>query len=134
MAITQKKIDEIKKMMGNLNIQENDLTEKFILASGKGGQKIQKTSSCVYLKHIPTGLEIKCQKDRQRETNRYLARKMLCEKIKEKSFHEKSEKQKLTEKIRRQKQRKTRKQKQKMIEGKRHLSQIKQLRMLPSKD
>jgi protein subunit release factor B len=134
MAITHKKLEDIQKLMEEMGIHESDLIEKFIIGSGKGGQKIQKTSSCVYLKHIPTGIEIKCQKDRLRETNRYLARKMLCERIKEKVFHEKSEKQKLIEKIRRQKQRKTRKQKQKMIENKRHLSEKKQLRHFSSSE
>jgi len=131
MAISEDKIKKIKKLMQELGIKEKDLVEKFILGSGRGGQKIQKTSSCVYLKHIPSGIEIKCQKDRSRAVNRYLARNMLCEAYKAKILKEKSEKQKLIEKIRRQKKRKTRKQKQKMIEDKRRLSQKKSLRKPP---
>ncbi|MFW3145132.1 peptide chain release factor-like protein, partial [Legionella pneumophila] len=57
--------------MSNLHIYETDLSEKFIIGSGKGGQKLHKTASTVYLKHLPTGMEIKCQESRSREDNRY---------------------------------------------------------------
>lgn len=132
MVISEDKKNKIKREMKSLQIYEVDILEKFILGSGKGGQKVNKTSSCVYIKHIPTGIEIKCQKERCRETNRYTARKMLCEIIKEKIFKIKSERTNLIEKIRRQKQRKTRKQKQKMIEEKKHISVKKSFRKEPS--
>ncbi len=107
--------------MEQLGIKEGDLIERFILGSGSGGQKINKTSSCVYLKHLPTGIEIKCQQERSRELNRYYARKLLCDRIEEKLFQKKSEKQQLVEKIRRQKRRRSRRSKEKMlIEKKRH--------------
>src|SRR5271169_5708030 len=99
--ISKEKQDELLRRMHDLRIYENDLIEKFILGSGKGGQKINKTSSCVYLKHVPTGIEIKCQRDRSREMNRYYARRELCEKISEQIQNVKSERQQLTEKIRR---------------------------------
>src|ERR1700741_5444896 len=97
------KWEELAARMGRLGIRESDLIEKFILGSGSGGQKINKTSSCVYLKHIPTGIEVKCQKDRSREMNRYYARKELCQRLEEKDKHVQSERQKVAEKIRRQK-------------------------------
>jgi protein subunit release factor B len=90
--VGKEKIVELEKRMGELGIHEDDLIEKFILGSGPGGQKINKTSSCVYLKHIPTGIEIKCQKERSRELNRYRARKDLCIRIEEIYHKEKSEK------------------------------------------
>ena len=71
MFITKEKEEKLLLKMQELNIHEADLIEKFILGSGKGGQKMNKTSSCVYLKHIPTGIEIKCQKGRSRESIRY---------------------------------------------------------------
>lgn len=117
--------------MKQLGIHEDDLVEKFILGSGRGGQKIHKTHSCVYIKHIPTGIEIKCQKERSREINRWIARKELCEKIEAKILKIKTEKIKEREKIRRQKKRRTRKQKEKMLEEKRILSAKKQLRKPP---
>src|SRR5579872_2140633 len=106
---TRDKWGELADRMLRLGIQESDLIEKFILGSGSGGQKINKTSSCVYLKHIPSGLEVKCQQDRSRELNRYYARQELCEKIEEQILQEKSEKQQKIAKIRRQKKRRSRK-------------------------
>jgi protein subunit release factor B len=79
MSLSKEKKEALCKKMATLGIQEEDLVEKFILGSGKGGQNINKTASCVYLRHVPTGLEVKCQQERSRELNRYLARKMLCE-------------------------------------------------------
>ena len=69
------KWEELAARMGRLLIKEGDLVEKFILGSGSGGQKINKTSSCVYLKHVPSGIEIKCQKTRSRDLNRLYARR-----------------------------------------------------------
>jgi len=72
------KWDEIWAKMASLGISEDDLIEKFILGSGRGGQNLQKTSSCVYLKHIPTGTEVKCQRTRSLNLNRIYARRELC--------------------------------------------------------
>ena len=93
MAVSKETQDQLVERMESLGIREGDLVEKFILGSGKGGQKINKTSSCVYLKHIPTGIEIKCQRERSRELNRLYARRDLCEKIEERISTEKSERQ-----------------------------------------
>jgi len=131
MAVKKDKIEELELRMAKLGIREEDLVEKFILGSGKGGQKINKTYSCVYLKHIPSEIEIKCQKDRSRELNRYYARKMLCEKLEEIIFREKSEKQQKIEKIRRQKRKRSKRAKEKMLEAKRQHSEKKQLRSKP---
>ena len=129
--IKKEKVDDLKKRMQKLNILEKDLVEKFILGSGKGGQKIQKTHSCVYLKHIPTGIEIKCQKERSRELNRFIARRELCRKIEELIYKEKSEKQKKIYKMKKQKKRRSKKAKQKMIEEKKKQSIKKELRKPP---
>lgn len=131
MSTSKEKQDELRQRMQRLGIKEDDLIEKFILGSGSGGQKINKTSSCVYLKHIPTQIEINCQQDRSREQNRFLARRQLCEIYETQILHEKSAKQQAFEKIRRQKQRKTRLQKQKMVTGKRLVSVKKQRRKSP---
>ena len=133
MSVTKEKLDQLSKRLQDLGVAEQDLIEKFILGSGKGGQKINKTSSCVYLKHIPTGIEIKCQQNRSREMNRFLARRKLCEIIEESVLKEKSKKQQAVEKIRRQKQRRTRKQKQKMMEDKKIQSGKKTLRQPPTR-
>ena len=71
----------LKAKMASLGIKESDIRELFILASKKGGQKVNKTSSCVYLKHMPTGIEVKCQQERSQALNRFLARRILVDKI-----------------------------------------------------
>ena len=132
MIVKKEKSDSLKKQMEQLNIKEEDLVEKFILGSGRGGQKIQKTHSCVYLKHIPTGIEIKCQKERSRELNRYIARKELCSKIEQLLFKEKSEKQKKIYKLKKQKKRRLKKTKEKLFKTKKMLSEKKEFRKPPN--
>jgi protein subunit release factor B len=129
--ITSKKWDQLLLEMQRLNIQEEDIEEKFILGSGNGGQKLQKTSSCVSLKHLPSGIQIKCQDSRYRDSNRYFARKRLCEKIAFLNHQEASETQQKIEKIKRQKKRRTRKAKQKILDDKLHQSHQKKLRQKP---
>ena len=110
------KWDRLKAWMKQLDIGEHDVVEKFILGSGSGGQKLHKTSSSVYLKHIPSGIEIKCQDSRSREDNRYHARTRLCEKLHASISDEKTKEQQKIEKLKRQKRRRTRRSKQKMDE------------------
>ena len=129
--IGKEKLDALQERMDSLGIKSEDLIEKFILGSGKGGQKINKTSSCVYLKHIPTSFEIKCQRDRSREMNRYYARKELCDWLEETLENKKSERQQEMEKIRRQKRRRSRKSKEKMLANKKQQSEKKSLRKSP---
>jgi len=126
--ISSEKIAAQEKRMAVLEIREEDLVEKFITGSGSGGQKINKTSSCVYLKHEPTGIEIKCQRERSRELNRYLARKELCDRIDEIKNGILSKRQQEIEKIRRQKRQKSRKQKHRMVADKRQHSDKKNQR------
>ena len=128
MAITPTKQKALEERMKKLEIYEEDLIEKFILGSGSGGQKINKTASCVYLHHLPTGIEIKCQKDRSREVNRYLAREKLCEKVARKIYQEKTKKEQEAEKIRRQKKRRSRRMKEKILKEKSARSNVKELR------
>ena len=111
--------------MERLGIKEADIEEKFILGSGKGGQKLNKTSSCVYIKHIPSGIEVKSQKSRSRDSNRFLARRELCERVEEQVLGEKSKRRQEIERIRRQKRRRSRRQKERMLEKKRHQSEKK---------
>jgi protein subunit release factor B len=80
-AVSEEKNRWLKEKMEALKIHEKDLLEKFVRSSGKGGQKVNKTSTCVYLKHVPTGVEVKCMRDRSQSINRFLARRELIEKI-----------------------------------------------------
>lgn len=130
--ITQGKQDQLAERMVKLGVRECDILEKFVLGSGKGGQKINKTASCVYLKHIPSGIEIKCQRERSQTMNRFLARRMLCERLEEKILGRQSERQQEREKIRRQKRKRSRRQKERMLEGKHRHSDKKGMRRMPS--
>jgi protein subunit release factor B len=128
MIVTQEKINQLHKRMKALHIQDNDLIEKFILGSGTGGQKINKTSSCVYLKHIPSGIQIKCQVTRSREYNRYLALSAICDRLEQKAALEIQEKIHLKEKIRRQNKKRSYSGQMKVMEEKKHRAKKKQLR------
>lgn len=112
--ISKEKWDKLKNWMEQLGIHDLDLIEKFILGSGKGGQKLHKTASTVYLKHSPSGIEIKCQESRSREDNRYYARMRLCEKLHPSISDEKTKKQLTIEKLKRQKKRRARRVKTKL--------------------
>src|SRR4030043_207389 len=80
-AVSEEKNKWLREKMNALGIHEKDFVEKFVRSSGKGGQKVNKTSTCVYLKHIPTGIEVKCMKDRSQSINRFLARRELVKRI-----------------------------------------------------
>ena len=82
-GVTDKKQAELEARMAALGLREEDFDEKFIRSSGPGGQKVNKTSSCVVLRHVPSGLEVKMQKERSQPLNRYRARKRLCELMEE---------------------------------------------------
>lgn len=123
--ISKAKKQQLSLLMVKLGVKEDDIEEKFVLGSGKGGQKLNKTSSCVYIKHVPSGIEVKCQKSRSRDSNRFLARRELCERIEERVLGEKSRKRQEIERIRRQKRRRSRRQKERMLENKRHQSEKK---------
>ena len=118
----------LKEKMAALGIGEADITESFIRAKGPGGQNVNKTSTCVRLKHIPTGIEVKCQKERTQILNRYIARKILVNKIENLVLGKLSEEQQRIEKLRRQKRRRSRKAKLKVLEAKRRQAEKKSLR------
>lgn len=80
-AVSDAKNRWLQERMAALEVREEDIAESFIRSSGKGGQHVNKTSSCVYLRHLPTGLEVKCGTDRSQSVNRFLARRELLEKI-----------------------------------------------------
>lgn len=114
--------------MEELGIREEDLEESFIRSGGRGGQHVNKTSTCVYLKHIPTGIEVKCQEERSQGLNRYRARVLLARKIDEMVRGEESLERQRIEKIRRQKRKRSKRAKEKMLAGKKITSEKKRLR------
>jgi protein subunit release factor B len=126
--VRPEKQEALRLKMERLGIREQDIIEKFIHGGGKGGQKINKTASCVYLKHRPSGIEVKCQAERSQLLNRFLARRILAEKIEKKLLGEQSEEIQRIEKIRRQKRKRSRKAKIKMLQAKKKRAKIKLLR------
>ena len=120
--VNPEKESQLLARMARLGIRECDLVEKFVLGSGKGGQKVNKTSSCVYILHTPTHIEVKCQRERSQSLNRFLARRELCDRLEERIQGVQSRRQQEIEKIRRQKRRRSRRQKQHMLADKRHQS------------
>ena len=116
--ITAEKQEKLQERMAELGISETDVNEHFIRGSGKGGQKINKTASCVQLVHRPSGIEIRCQQTRSQADNRYWARRELCDRIEENVLGEKSARQQAAEKIRRQKRRRSRRAKARMLDAK----------------
>ncbi|MCF7893625.1 MAG: peptide chain release factor-like protein [Candidatus Omnitrophica bacterium] len=126
--ISKNKQKKLEDKMANLDIKEKDLSEKFVKGSGKGGQKINKTASCAYLKHIPSGIEVKCQKSRSLQKNRFFARRILVSKIEEIKFKEKCEKKKKIDKIRKQKRKRSKRAKEKMLDFKKKRSKKKKFR------
>jgi len=116
-----KSLEKAKK----LAIFPNDIEEKFIRGSGAGGQKINKTNSCVWLRHLPTGTEVKVQDHRERVANRKSAYRLLIDKIEHEVLGRKSERMKKIHKLQKQKKRRSRKAKEKMLEQKRRRGDIK---------
>lgn len=82
-AVAAGKQLQLNQRMAELGISEADLEETFVRSSGSGGQHVNKNSTCVCLKHKPTGIEVKCMRERSQSVNRYLARRALAEKIAE---------------------------------------------------
>jgi protein subunit release factor B len=114
MPVTRQKLEELEARMDALGIRDSDLIEKFILGSGPGGQKVNKTASTVYLKHLPSGLEVKCGRERSQEINRFLARRELCDLFEKKMSGTPTPKEKKNQKIQKQKKRRERRQKNKL--------------------
>ncbi len=128
LRVGKEKREALRAKMESLDIHEKDIVEKFIRSGGKGGQKVNKTSTCVYLKHLPTGIEVKCQKERYQALNRYLARKILAEKVEALVLGMESEEQQKIAKIRRQKRKRSQRAKMKMLADKKKQSQKKKNR------
>ncbi len=133
--VNKPKQEALLEKMHELKVYEKDIIEKFIRSQGKGGQKVNKTSSCVYLKHKPSGIEVKCQRERSQALNRFLARRILVNKIETLVKGEVSAEQKRIEKIRRQKRKRSKRAKEKMLRDKAKRSQKKEQRSYrPSTD
>jgi protein subunit release factor B len=118
--VSPSKENQLIERMHRLGVREEDLDESFVRSSGAGGQNVNKTSTCVVLVHRPTGTMVKCQEARSQGLNRFLARRLLLDRIEEKKRGALSAERQRIEKIRRQKRKRSRRAKEKMLENKRH--------------
>ena len=128
MPVSAEKIKEIEQRMQALGVSEADFEESFIRSSGPGGQKVNKSSSCVYLVHIPTGLSVKCQRERSQSLNRFLARRLLLDKIETQKKGFLAAEKETIEKIRRQKRKRSKRAKEKILKDKHRQARKKELR------
>jgi len=127
-SVGLEKEKRLREKMSSCGILEEEIVENFVRSRGPGGQNVNKTSTCVYLKHIPTGIEVKCQRERSQALNRYPARQHLIKKIENLILGKLSQERQCIEKVRRQKRRRSRRAKLKILETKRRHAQKKILR------
>jgi len=119
---------QLVQRMAALGVSEADLEESFVRSGGHGGQNVNKTSTCVMLLHRPSGLQVKCQATRQQGLNRFLARRLLLDKLEAARKGRADAERARIEKIRRQKRRRSRRAKQRMLANKAHQSAKKESR------
>lgn len=132
--ISAEKKEQLQRRMRALGIDEDDLIEKFVRGTGSGGQKINKTSSTVYLKHEPSGIEIKCQAGRSQAVNRFQARTELCDQLEARRKKAQLQRRQAAEKQRRAKRKRPRGVKERILKSKHKRSDVKKLRRKPGKD
>jgi len=126
--VSLEKENRLIERMRALGVRERDLEEQFVRSSGAGGQNVNKVSSCVLLYHRPSGVRVRCQKERSQALNRYFARKLLLDKIEAALRGRTQDEAARIAKIRRQKRRRSRRAREKLLADKRRRSEIKSWR------
>jgi protein subunit release factor B len=126
--VSQERLLALQRRMLGLGIREEDLRETFVTSQGKGGQNVNKVATCVVLVHGPSGVAIKCQKERSQGLNRYFARKLLADRIEEAKLGAESKRVQDAERIRRQKRRRSRRARNRMLADKHARAAVKSLR------
>ena len=126
--VSPEKVRALADRLAGLGVRDADLEEQFVRSGGHGGQNVNKVATCVVLRHVPSGIIVKCQETRTQAMNRFLARRLLCDRIEERRTGMASRAQQEAERIRRQKRRRSRRAKAKMLSDKRARSAVKSAR------
>lgn len=126
--VSPKKQSELDELMRRLGVREEDFEESFIRSGGPGGQNVNKVSTCVVLRHRPSGLEVRCQQERSQVMNRFFARRILLRRLEAQRLGRFSEEAARISKIRRQKRKRSKRAKDKMLEQKKQRGDVKRLR------
>jgi protein subunit release factor B len=132
--VSPEKARALDARMQQLGVREADLEEQFVRSGGKGGQNVNKVATCVILRHVPTGVIVRCQQERSQALNRFLARRELLDRLEARVRGVAAAALAERERIRRQKRRRSRRAKEKMLAGKRVQSEKKAARRRPSAD
>lgn len=130
-GVSAKKEAELAEKMARLGIREEDLIERFVRSRGPGGQNVNKVATGVYLKHLPSGIEVKVTKERSQALNRFWARRILAEKVAAQILKIETEREREIARIRRQKRRRSRRAKEKILRLKHLVAEKKELRQPP---
>ncbi len=133
-AVSPDKAQALRSRLAGLGIREEDLDEQFVRSGGKGGQNVNKVATCVVLVHRPSGTRVKCQQERTQAMNRYLARKLLADKIETARLGQQSRREQEIARLKRQKRRRSRRAKAKMLADKHARSAVKSQRTAPRRD